>query len=47
MAGVKMHHCYHVGCHELLPFEVKYCRKHTINKIRRKQHAKDKKMSLS
>lgn len=44
MAGIKMHHCYHVGCHELLPFEVKYYRKDTI---RGKQHAKDKKMSLS
>lgn len=40
MAGVKMHHCYHVGCHELLPFEVKYCRKHTINKIRTPEDSK-------
>ena len=40
MAGIKMHHCYHVGCHELLPFEVKYCRKHTINKIRTPEDSK-------
>ena len=40
MAGIKMHHCYHAGCHELLPFSVKYCRKHTIRKTRTPEDSK-------
>lgn len=40
MPGIKMHHCYHAGCHELLPFEVKYCKKHSFNKVRTSEDSK-------